>query len=260
MSTAPLTAPAPAGTLRMPRLSRGGMQVTVFLLAYLVYSLGRWITVGDLPTATANAHWILDLEDSLGVASEATVQHALTGTIFLWILNHLYLAAQLIVVPGALIWLYRRSRPAYERLRNTILATWLLSIPVYAAFPVAPPRLADVGLVDTITSQTGFAMDSKLTTMFYNELAAVPSLHVGFAFAVGIGIAAAARNPIVRFLALLWGPTIGLAVVATGNHFVFDIAAGLVASALGYAAGRVVSRAPMRRPRAPVLRTGLCEA
>ena len=53
--------------------------------------------------------------------------------------------------PARCIFLYNRSRPIYERLRNTILATWLLSIPVYAAFPVAPPRLADVGLVDTIT-------------------------------------------------------------------------------------------------------------
>src|SRR6202008_3096483 len=137
-------------------------------------------------------------------------------------------------------------RAVYTRLRNTILATWLISIPVYAAFPVAPPRLAGIGLVDTITSQTGFAMDSKLTTSFYNPLAAVPSLHVGFAVAVGIAIAAPLRNPVAKALALLWGPAIGLAVVATGNHFVFDIAAGLVASALGYPAGRMVTRVPVR--------------
>ena len=233
--------PAPA-LPRLPFSPRARAQVGLFLLAYLVYSLGRWITVGDLPTATANAHWILDLEHDLGVASEDAIQEALTGTAVLWVLNHLYLAAQLIVVPGALIWLYRRSRPAYARLRNTILATWLVSIPIYAAFPVAPPRLAGVGMVDTITSQTGFAMDSKLTTMFYNELAAVPSLHVGFAFAVGIAIAMAARHPLVRGAALLWGPAISLAVMATGNHYVFDIAAGLVVSAVGYGVGTLVAQ------------------
>jgi hypothetical protein len=91
-------------------------------------------------------------------------------------------------------------------------------------------------------------MDSKLTTSFYNELAAVPSLHVGFAVAVGIAIAATVRHPVARTLALLWGPTIGLAVVATGNHFVFDIAAGIVASAVGYVAGRAVSRVRIPRP------------
>jgi len=242
MSTAPLTAPGPSGTLRLPRLSRGGAQAGVFLLAYLVYSVARWLTVGELPTATQNANAIVDLERSLTVDVEATVQDALTGSVVLWVLNHLYLAAQMVVLPGALYFLYRRSRPAYERLRNTVLATWLLSIPVYALFPVAPPRLAGMGLVDTITQQTGFAMDSKLTTSFYNELAAVPSLHVGFAFAVGIAIAAASSNRIVKLLAHLWGPAIALAVVATGNHFVFDIAAGMVAAALGYGLGHLVSR------------------
>ena len=215
----------------------------VFFLAYVVYSIARWLTVGELPTATANAHWIVDLERSIAVDVEAPVQEAMTGSVTLWVLNHLYLAAQLVVLPGALYLLYRKSQQAYERLRNTILATWLISIPVYALFPVAPPRLADIGMIDTITQQTGFAMDSKLTTSFYNELAAVPSLHVGFAFAIGIAIAAASGNRLVKVLAHLWGPAIALAVVATGNHYVFDIAAGMVAAALGYGLGHVASRA-----------------
>jgi hypothetical protein len=240
-------------------------QVGLFLLAYLVYSAARWLMVGDLASAQDHAAWIVDLEQDLGVASEASVQQALTGTWILWLLNHAYIAAQLVVVPGALIFLYRRSRPVYHRLRNTILATWLISVPVYAAFPVAPPRLADMGLVDTISEQTGFAMDSNLTTAFYNELAAVPSLHVGFAVAVGIAVAAAVSNRLVKTLALLWGPAIGLAVVATGNHFVFDIAAGIVASALGYGVGTVAARATVRRPAtaatsAPALRPCFAEA
>ena len=247
----------------MPFSARARRQIGLFLLAYLLYSAARWITVGDLSTARAHAEWIVHLEDRLGIADEASVQRALTGTFAIWLLNHAYLAAQLIVVPGALVYTYRRSRPVYERLRNTILATWLISIPVYAAFPVAPPRLANIGLVDTITSQTGFAMDSKLTTSFYNQLAAVPSLHVGFAVAVGIAVAATVSHPLARTLALLWGPTIGLAVVATGNHFVFDIAAGIVASAVGYAAGRAVSAAPAARQRgrrAPALRPAFADA
>jgi hypothetical protein len=241
---------------------RARTQIGLFLLAYLLYSVARWLTVGDLPSAQAHADWIMSLERHLGVADEATVQRALDGTVFLWLLNHLYLAAQLVVVPGALIFLYRRSRPVYDRLRNTILATWLLSIPVYAAFPVAPPRLSDSGLVDTITTQTGFALDSKLTTSFYNELAAVPSLHVGFAVAVGIAVASAVRNPLLKAVALLWGPVIALAVVATGNHFVFDIAAGVVASGAGYVLGTLATRVSPPRARverAPRMRPALAD-
>jgi PAP2 superfamily protein len=231
-------------------------QLGIFLVAYLVYSAARWLTVGDLGVATANAHWILDLEHRLGLADEASIQSSLTGTWMLWLLNHLYLAAQLVVLPGALVFLYRRSRPIYARLRNTILATWLLSVPVYAAFPVAPPRLAGVGMVDTITAQTGVALDSSLTTSFYNELAAVPSLHVGFAVAIGVALAAALRQPLLRFVALLWGPVIALAVMATGNHFVFDIAAGVVAAGAGYVVGSAVARTLRMRSTAPVAPLG----
>src|SRR5919107_2108901 len=248
MSTFPYPAPAPSRVLRLPRLSRGGAQVALFFLAYLVYSGARYFTIGDLGDATVNAHWIVGLEEDLHVGIESAVQTALTGSVALWLLNHVYLAAQLVVLPGALWLLHRKARPIYERLRNTVLATWLLSIPVYALFPVAPPRLAGIGMVDTITQQTGFAMDSKLTTSFYNELAAVPSLHVGFAFAVGIAIAATSSNRIVKLLAHLWGPAIALAVVATGNHYVFDIAAGMVAAAAGYGLGLVASRAGTMRP------------
>lgn len=259
------TPPHTSSVARFLSSSGARTQIGLFLLAYLVYSAARWVAVGDLASAQDHAAWIVNLEQDLGVASEASVQNALTGTWILWLLNHAYIAAQLVVVPGALIFLYRRSRPVYDRLRNTILATWLISVPVYAAFPVAPPRLADMGLVDTISQQTGFAMDSNLTTAFYNELAAVPSLHVGFAVAVGIAIASAVRNPLVKAVALLWGPAIGLAVVATGNHFVFDIAAGLVASAIGYGVGTVAARATARRPAsaassAPALRPCFAEA
>jgi len=234
----------PARALSLSPAARA--QLGIFLLAYLLYSAARFVTIGDLGVAQANADWIMDLERHLDVGVEATVQQALTGTWVLWLLNHLYLAAQLVVLPGSLIFLYRRSRPLYERLRNTILATWVLSIPIYAAFPVAPPRLADSGLVDTITAQTGLSLDSSLTTSFYNELAAVPSLHVGFAVVVGMVVAAAVRHPALKVLAWLWGPAIGLAVVATGNHYVFDIAAGVLAAALGYALGAAVARAKPR--------------
>jgi hypothetical protein len=263
----------PAAIAQLPRSlarfvpsSGARSQVGLFLLAYFVYSAARYVMVGDLGAAQDHAQWIVGVEQDFGVFTEASVQNALTGTWMLWLLNHAYIAAQLVVVPGSLIFLYSRSRPVYDRLRNTILATWLLSVPVYAAFPVAPPRLADIGLVDTISQQTGFAMDSSMTTAFYNQLAAVPSLHVGFAVAVGIALAAVVRNPVVKTFWLLWGPAIGLAVVATGNHFMFDIAAGVVASALGYGVGIVVARASTGRPatasatRRPALRPAFAEA
>jgi membrane-associated phospholipid phosphatase len=235
----------------------GRRELFLFLGAYLVYSASRYVSVGDLSTATGHAEWIVSLQQSVGVNIETSVQKALDGSWLIWVLNNLYLAAQLVVVPGTLIWLYRRNHDVYVKLRNTVLATWMIAIPIYALFPVAPPRLAGVGLVDTITQGGGVRLDSALTTSFYNELAAVPSLHAGFALAVAVALFAAFRPRWAKVLALAWAPIVGLAVVATGNHFVFDIAAGLVVTVAGYVAGNAVDRRfagrrPWRRPELAV--------
>jgi membrane-associated phospholipid phosphatase len=223
-------------------------QLGVFGAAYLLYSLGRFVAIGDMDVAVGNAGSVLDLERALHIDVEQGVQHAFQGSWMLWVLNHLYLAAQLVVVPGALVWLYRRSRTHYALLRDTVLATWLVALPIYALFPCAPPRLAGIGLVDTITTQTGIALDSKLTTSFYNPIAAVPSLHAGFAIAVSAALAAAATRRSLKLLAWTWAPLVCLAVVATGNHFVTDIAAGAVVTAAGYALGRMSSRVVASAP------------
>jgi membrane-associated phospholipid phosphatase len=220
-------------------------EVVLFLVAYLLYSAGRFVAVGDVDVAVDHAHAVDHLEASLGLDVEGHVQDAFQGTAALWLLNHLYLAAQLIVVPGALAFLYRRSPRHYALMRNTVLATWLISLPIYALYPCAPPRLAGIGLVDTITSQTGVALDSKLTTSFYNEYAAVPSLHAGFALAVSVGLAAALRGRLSRVVAALWAPAIALAVLATGNHFAFDIAAGVVVTGLGFGVAKATASRPL---------------
>jgi hypothetical protein len=232
--------------LTTPRvLSRRGLtalgwrtELLLFLAAYVVYNVARWIFVGDLSEARDHARWIFDLEQSAGVAVEGSVQKAFDFAAGAWVLSNLYLLAQLVVVPGVLIWLYRRAPAIYRRLRDTIVATWLLAVPVFALFPVAPPRLADIGIADTVSQQAGVELTGR-STIFYNQLAAVPSLHVGFAVAVGVALAYAFRRPWAKALALMWGPLVSLSVIATGNHYVFDIAAGLAVTALGFAAGRV---------------------
>jgi membrane-associated phospholipid phosphatase len=101
------------------------------------------------------------------------------------------------------------------------------------------------------------ALPPRRATAFHNELAAVPSLHAGFALAVSVTIVAAAGGRWAKVIGALWAPAIALAVVATGNHFLFDILAGFAVTAVGYALGRLVRerRLGVRAPRPlPVLR------
>ena len=123
----------------------------------------------------------------MGVAIEASVQRALDTGVWIWVLSNVYLAAQLVVPPGGVHLAVSPLARGLSRATPHVLATWLLAIPIYAVFPVAPPRLAEAGIVDTVSRQAGVALTGR-STIFYNPLAAVPSLHVGLVAAIGIAL------------------------------------------------------------------------
>jgi hypothetical protein len=225
-------------TSRRPPFVR---EIALAVIAYLIYEAARLLTAGSYPSALAHAQQVIALERDVNLDVEGTIQRAFLDSPMLTALNYVYLVAQNLVLPASLVLLYRVNRTVYTTLRNTLLATWLLALPVYALFPAAPPRLAGLGIADTVSSGSPLKMEGGATTTLVNQFAAVPSLHVGFAFAIGIAVAAALRSPVLRFAALLWGPLVLLSVVATGNHFVFDALAGLLITAAGYGAGRVVA-------------------
>src|SRR4051812_24509854 len=224
-------------------------ELVFFLGAYLLYIGARWVFAGDPTTARDHALWIVSLERSLHVEVEESVQQALDGATVSWLLSNVYMAAQLVVLPGSLFALYRWARPVYRRLRATVLATWMIAVPIHGLWPVAPPRLADIGVADTVSDQ--LVSLSGHSTIFYNAFAAVPSLHVGFAFAISIALAFALPQRWAKALVLLWGPLVTLAVVATGNHFVFDAAAGLAVTAAGFAVGNLRFSLPHRTVLSP---------
>src|SRR5206468_3478474 len=117
--------------------------------------VGRWVAVGEMAPALDHAHQVIDLERGLGMATERSVQQVLDGDVSMWLLSNIYLAAQFVVLPAVLIWLYHRAPAIYRRLRDTVLATWLISVPIYMFFPTAPPRLAGIGLADAVSGQAG---------------------------------------------------------------------------------------------------------
>jgi hypothetical protein len=223
----------------------GRREFALFATVYLLYDAARWAWAGHLSLARAHADQVIALERSLHVAVEASVQRALDCGLLSFLLSNIYLAAQAIVLPAALIWLYRRSPGVYRQLRGTVVITWLIATPIFALYPVAPPRLAGIGIKDVVSHQAVVTLTGQ-STLFYNPYAAVPSLHVGLAFAIGIAAAAALRRPWTRALALLWGPLVTLAVIATGNHYFFDAATGLLVAAVAFAATRAAARSHVK--------------
>jgi hypothetical protein len=107
--------------------------------------------------------------------------------------------------------------------------------------PVAPPRLLELGLVDTVSSQSD-AYRALQPPGLTNQYAALPSLHIGWNMAVGIVLFATTAHLAVRAFAVLSPLAMGFAVVATANHFVVDVAAGVAVMLVGLAGALLIEK------------------
>src|SRR2546426_469084 len=74
-----------------------------------------------------------------------------------------------------------------------------------AVFPTAPPRLSDLGVLDTV-SGGHVDLNKGLVSSLYNPYAAVPSMHVGYALIVGASLARYAPHPLTRLAGLAYPP------------------------------------------------------
>ena len=231
----------------------GLIEVATLGFLYGVYEVVRG--QGDATFAAARAHtqWIVDLERHSHVYGERAVQqaaHWLPGVPTL--LGIAYIALHFAGTAAFLVWLHRRHRERFPLVRNTFVVATGVALALYVLYPVAPPRLAGLGFVDTVSANAKVNLSSDLLGSLYNPFAAVPSLHFGYALLVGISIAALARRRWMRVLGAVYPVAMLFVIVATGNHFFFDAAAGAVAIAAGYvvASGLVVraTSAPRWRP------------
>ncbi len=221
-------------------------EAAVVLVLYGLYELARGLVVGGAGDADHHAHRVVALERWLHVFVEANVQHAaraLPGLSSL--LGAAYLTLHLAVTAVVLIWLHQRRPGAFAFVRTTLLLASALSLVGFLAYPTAPPRLAGIGIADTV-SNGRVDLNHGLVSSLYNPYAAVPSMHVGYALIVAASLLLYARRPLVRVLGGLYPPFVLLVVVGTGNHFFFDAAAGALVTVVAAAAA-----VPLTRRSAP---------
>jgi PAP2 superfamily len=218
------------------RAPRWAMEAVLLLGLYLLGELARGVARGGEPVAEAHAALIVRLERRLHVFDEASVQH-LAGHVdgLPAFLGYAYVSVHLAGTAAVLVWVYRRRRDAYAQLRNTLVLASGLGVAGYALFPTAPPRLAGLGLADTVSRATSVNLDSTLVSSLYNPYAAVPSMHIGFSLIVGVAVVRLARRPLWRAAGALYPLFVLFVIVATGNHFFFDAAAGAAVAVIALA-------------------------
>ena len=218
------------------------VQLSVVLAAVGAYETARLALHPDWPLALDNARRIAAWERDTGLAWEAPVQEALLRIPALVLaLNAFYLAAHFLVTGLFFVWLYRRSRAGFLLFRNAFLAATTLALLVSWRFPTAPPRVAGLGVVDTLRRFSDIDIGSPGTQGLTDPVAAVPSLHAGWAVGVAAGIVLYGRPRVVRMLAPLYPVAVILTILATGNHFVLDALAGVLAMAAGFALALLLS-------------------
>jgi membrane-associated phospholipid phosphatase len=202
-------------------------EVALGLGAYAAYLVARhkvWTPPGR-QRALDNAQRVLDLEHRLRLDVEPKLQRqALRVPRSVDVFNALYAAGNVTLSVGWLIRLHRRHDSAYRPERTAALVAFLASLPIFALFPTAPPRALD-GFVDTLAAR-GVRLDHPFLVRFYNPIAAMPSQHVAFAVVTGLGLARRSSSPWRRVSWRSYPVAVAVAVVATGNHFITDVAAG----------------------------------
>jgi PAP2 superfamily len=234
---ADLTARTRGAVDALSRSARGGFvrEAGLVAAAMVAYFGIRNGTVGGPEEAFKNADRILDFERWLHIAWEDSVQAWIVGSDFLVMLtNWVYIWGHWPVILGTAMLLYRFRRDSYYLLRNALFVSGAIGFFFFAVLPVAPPRLLDLGLVDTVTDQSNTYRAFQPPGLT-NQYAAFPSLHVGWNIVVGIVLLMTTAHLAVRVFAVASPLAMAFAVVATANHFVVDVAAGLLVVLAGLA-------------------------
>jgi membrane-associated phospholipid phosphatase len=224
------------------RVRSVSVEVLVILAGVVTYFGIRGQTAGTPETAVDHAQDIVALEQRLNLDHEAGLQqYVVDSDVVSTVANWIYIWGHWPVIVATLLWLALRHRTVYLRLRNAMMASGGLGLLVYTTYPVAPPRLAELGLVDTVSERSS-AYRILQPPAFVNQYAAMPSLHVGWDLLVGLALISAAGALWLRVLGRLMPVFMGLATVATANHYLLDVVAGVAFALAGHAIALQVER------------------
>ena len=230
----PPESPLAVGTRR--RLIREIFLLAAFAVLYEEIR-GHMAQAGG--AAASHALLIVDAEKALGLFREHAVQSAIIGNDTVTDAFNAYYGGTHFLIPAlVLVWLFIRHPAHYARARTALAVTTGLGFLCFWLFPVAPPRLlpARFGIIDTRVAPDGSGhVDSTLINAAGDKYASMPSLHVAWAVWCALALYPVARHWALRALAVAYPLMTTLVVVATGNHYFFDVIAGALLACVTWA-------------------------
>jgi hypothetical protein len=143
-----------------------------------------------------------------------------------YVVMHLGMTALALVI----LWIEGRR---YRHHRNVLIGLSVIGFAVYWLYPTAPPRLIGAGFHDSVRLALPFAYQVEASSA--NLYAAVPSLHMAWAVWVTVALWSITTRWWLRAIVALHPIITGITVLATGNHYTFDLLTGAALTALAYA-------------------------
>lgn len=221
-------------------MKRSRWWVELLVIGWLLWLYDSVTNLAPLRAAAALAHGrgILSLERSLHIAPELALNRWLVahGTLAT-VLSYYYDNAHFIVTFGLLGWLWWRRADIYPPLRSSLVVINLIGLLVFWLYPVAPPRmLVSSGFTDVVAASHTFgSWHTGSLAADADQFAAMPSLHIAWAVWCTFALWKLSARRWVRVVAVLYPLLTTVAVLATGNHYLLDVLAGLATTALAVA-------------------------
>jgi hypothetical protein len=238
-------APTTPGIAPVPR-TRWWVEALVIVWLCWVYDAINNLAPLRVHAALAHGWGVLHLERSLGLDPEVALNRWLADHHTLGLLlSDYYDNAHFIVTLGLLGWLWYRRADIYRPLRNVLVAINVLGLAVFWLYPTAPPRLLAGGGFDDVVASTG-ALGGWHTgplAAAANQFAAMPSLHMAWAVWCSVVMWSLSRRLWVRVVAVVYPCVTCVAVLATGNHYLLDVLAGVATAGLAVVLVRAVEAA-----------------
>src|SRR4051812_3645019 len=229
-----------AGRRVLPRGYRDlGFQIVIWIGFYLSYQAVRGIADQNEAKALLNGFRVIDFEQSLtGRFFEQTAQRiADSSHLLLTAAAWTYWNSEFTAIGLTLLFVYLRRHERFARFRNTILLANMIGLVGYVLVPTAPPWMfASYGFVDGVNHSTG------TIAAMANPYAAMPSLHAADALIVGVVMFGACRSLWAKALWALWPAWVWFCVMATANHYLLDVVAGIAVALVAiWATGRLAA-------------------
>ena len=201
-----------------------GLQLGIWFGFYFSYLAVRHLTDRDAGKAIVNGLRVISLEQRFSHhLFELTVERVVdSSSTLLTATAWTYWNSEFTVIGLSLLWVYLRRHDHFTRFRNTILLANLVGLLGFWLWPTAPPWMfPGKGFVD------GVNHSSALLQSLGNTYAAMPSLHAADALIVGWFLVVSSRTIWAKALWALWPIWVWFCVIATANHYVLDVLAGI---------------------------------